>query len=258
MALDLGNMNLEERKKYLELKARYGTKIKPWYKKWWGVLILIILGLTIVLTTAAGLYVWNEIQRINKETGYTQNLDAKEALKKAIYGPGTNYFTGSDNAILTIVEFSDFACPYCAQSHGIIKKLINQHPGKIKIIYRDLPLHESSISLSLGARCAGEQGMFWEMHDQIFDNQKSLTGTEEELKSLIYGLAGSLGLNAAAFDSCYQNKKYLSNISNDYTDAKLLNLRGTPSWFLNEKLLSGSVPEADFLNLISNHLNNLQ
>lgn len=258
MALDLGNMNLEERKKYLELKALYGQKIKPWYKRWWGIIIISLIGLIITLLTAAGFYIWNEVKRINQETNYNQDLNNEKALNLAIYGPGTNYFIGNDQAVLTIVEFSDFACPYCAASHGVIKKIVNQNPGKVKIIYRDLPLHENSINLALGARCAGEQGMFWEMHDQIFANQKNLTGTEEELKDLIYSLAGTLGLNAANFDNCYQSKKYLSNISNDFSDARLLNLKGTPSWFLNGKLLSGSIPESDFLNLVSNHLKNLQ
>lgn len=257
MALDLSNMNLEERKKYLELKAQYGIKLLPWYKKWWGVLIIVILGLIIISLTTAGFYIWNKIQEYNAAENYNNNLTATKTIQEAI-NPGTGYFLGTDNALLTIVEFSDFACPYCQKAHSVLKKIIARYPGKVKIIFRDLPLHENSVDLAMGARCAGEQGKFWEMHDQLFANQDSLTATGDELKPIIYSLAGTIGLNAASFDKCYQEKKYLTEISSDYADATTLQLKGTPSWFLNGKLLSGYIPEDDFLSLLDKYFESLK
>lgn len=254
MPLDLGSMNLEERTKFLELKAKYQKQLQPWYKRWWGKAILITLGVVLTLLIASGFYIWNQMQEYKKLNEYNQKISSDKALQSAIYGPGTNYILGSETAVLTIVEFSDFACPYCNQAHSILKKITSRYPGKVKIIYRDLPLHENSVALALGARCAGEQGKFWEMHDQLFTNQSSLNVTGDELKSVIYGLAGTIGLNATTFDICYQDKKYYSNINTDYTDAIALNLKGTPSWFLNGKLLSGYMPEDDFLTLIDNYL----
>lgn len=257
MALDLGNMNLEERTKYLELKAKYGKKIMPWYKKWWGILIIFVLGLFLILLTAAGLYIWDQIKVYNNETSNTQTTNTLKNLEQTI-NPGTGYYLGSEKAILTIVEFSDFACPYCAQAYPVIKKIANKYPGKVKIIFRDLPLHENSVDLSMAARCAGEQGLFWEMHDQLFANQSSLKTTGDELKTTIYSLAGSIGLNASAFDTCFTDKKYLNNISADYADATTLKLKGTPSWFINNKLLSGYIAEDKFLSILESYLATLQ
>jgi len=259
MPVDLGNMNLEERTKYLELKERYKKQLRPWYKKWWGVLIIVIFGLIIILGTASGFYIYSEIQRINTEDTNNQQLNSSTALQKAINGPGTNYFLGPDTgAELTIIEFSDFACPYCEKAHTILKKIVSRYPGKVKIVYRDMPLHENSVELALGARCAGEQGKFWEMHDQLFANQSSLIGTGEPLASVIYGLAGTIGLNAATFNDCYTNKKYMGNISGDFSDGSTLNLKGTPSWFLNGKLLSGYIPEADYFILLDNYFSSFK
>jgi len=255
MPVDLGSMNLEERTKYLELKERYKKRLTPWYKRWWGILILTILGLIIILATVAGFYIWNEVQRIQSENSYNQKINSTEALRLAINGPGTNYFLGPDKgAQVTIIEFADFACPFCKQSYPILRKIVARYPGKVKIVWRDMPIHDNSIDLALAARCAGEQGKFWEMHDQLFINQDSLKGTEAERATVIYGLAGTLGINAATFNDCYTNKKYLANISTDFFDSNTLKLKGTPSWFIDGKLLSGYLPEKDFFDLLDGYL----
>lgn len=257
MALDLGNMNLEERKKYLELKALYGQKVKPWYKRWWGVIIIILIGIILTLLTAAGFYIFNQMKEYQINGWYEDDKNVNRKTIEEIINPGTGYFLGSDKAVLTIVEFSDFACPYCKQSHSILQKIVNKYPGKVQIFYRDLPLHENSIELSMAAYCAGEQGSFWEMHDQLFANQDNLKTTGDELREDLYALSLSLGLDEKTFASCYDNKKYLKNISADYADATTLKLKGTPSWFLNNKLVSGYIPENDFFNLLETYFSNL-
>jgi protein-disulfide isomerase len=216
-------------------------------------LIITILGLIIVFGTMIGFYLYNEVKRINTEQLSTQQTSVDKNIAAAIAGPGTNYFLGPDKgAQVIIVEFADFACPFCEQSHTILRKIIARYPGKVKIIYRDMPLHENSVPLALGARCAGEQGKFWEMHDQLFANQKDLTNVDT-LDKTIYDLAGTLGINAATFDSCYQSKKYLANISVDAADSMTLQLKGTPSWFIDDKLLTGYIPEADYFDLLDNY-----
>lgn len=257
MAVDLSNMNLEERTKYLELKARYGKNLLPWYKKWWGITILVVFTLVLIFAAAAGFYIWQQMKEYKAVEKANQQAGVTETVKKTI-NPGTGYFLGSENATLTIVEFSDFACPYCDKAYPVLRKIVARYPDKVKIVFRDLPLHEHSVALAMGARCAGDQGKFWEMHDQLFANQNSLTGTSSEVKSMIYGLAGTIGLNAATFDACYQSKKYLTAISTDYTDASTLKLQGTPSWFLNNKLLTGYIPEATFLAMIDKYFESLK
>lgn len=254
MPLDLANMDLEERTKYLELKERYKQKLRPWYKKWWGILILSILALFLILGTVIGLYILNLSKQIKAENAYNQTVNVSATMKMAINGLGTNYFMGTENAPLTIIEFSDFACPYCQQAHKIIRDAVAKYPGKIKAVYRDMPLHDNSIDLALSARCAGEQGKFWEMHDLLFENQSSLTATGDALTPTLNSLVGTLGIDTDKYNTCYTSKKYLSDIGTDYGDGAALSLVGTPTWFLNEKRLSGYLPEEDFFKLIEGML----
>jgi len=258
MPLDLAHMNLEERTKYLELKERYKKKLLPWYKKWWGITILIVLALGIILVTISGLYVWNKIQEIQTETTSNQTANVNEAMKLAINGVGTNYTMGTAGAPLTIIEFADFACPFCQKARNILKDANKKYPGKLRIVYRDMPLHANSIELALAARCVGEQGKFWEMHDLLFENQTNLTATGDELAVVLESLVGTLGINQEAYKKCYTDKKYLSDIGTDFGDSVALNLGGTPSWFLNEKNLSGYIPEEDFFKIIDSILANIK
>jgi len=269
MAKNLGNMSLEERAKYLALKEKYKKKLTPWYKRWWGVVLIIISGLILTALVAAGFYISNLTTKIingqenelllnYSENSFLNTINPQETdWNRIIYGPGTNYFLGVDDALITIVEFSDFACPYCAKAHKIAEQINTRYPDKVKFIYRDLPLHENSIDLALAARCAGEQGRFWEMHDQIFANQKALPLDSLELKPVIYDLAGTLGINAALFDKCFSEKKYTSNIAVDLEDAIALKTEGTPTWFINGRVMTGYLEDSAFIKMIDSYLETL-
>ena len=250
MPLDLASMNLEERAKYLELKERYKKKLLPWYKKWWGVVILVIIALVLLLTTISGFYILDKVKEINTEKTSTQTVDMGEAAKLAIDGIGTNYSLGSKDAPLTIIEFSDFACPFCQKAHSILKDINKRYPTQVRIVFRDMPLHANSIELALAARCAGEQGKFWEMHDLLFENQTSLTATGPELTVVLDGLVSTLGIDQEVYTKCYSDKKYVSDIGTDFGDGTALQLVGTPTWFLNYKRISGYIPETDFLDIV--------
>lgn len=252
MAKNLGNLNLEERTKYLALKEKYKKKLTPWYKRWWGVAIIIFLGFILASLIAAGFYffgAFNE-EKTRLLNVNTENID----IARTINGPGTNYSIGPDDAPLTIIEFADFACPYCAKAHKIAKKITDKYPDKVKFVYRDLPLHETSIDLGLAARCAGEQGKFWEMHDQLFANQSSLTTITPEFKTTIYDLAGTLGINASLFDKCFTERKYTSNIALDLEDAITLKIEGTPAWFINGRVMTGYLEDSAFITMMDNYL----
>lgn len=254
MATNLGNMNLEERAKYLALKEKYRNKILPWYRKWWGVVIIIVLGLIMIGAVASGLYIWKQVAEINAADEASIRINSDIELQRAIYGPGTNYFLGTDEAGLTIVEFADFACPYCAKAHHFARKVVDRYPGRVKFIYRDLPLHENSVDLALAARCAGEQGKFWDMHDQLFANQAVLNTTGEPLKNTIYNLAGTIGVNAALFDKCFEDQKYVTSIATDFNDALALKVEGTPSWFINGRVMSGYLEDSAFLTMLDTYM----
>ncbi|MFZ2310191.1 MAG: thioredoxin domain-containing protein [Patescibacteria group bacterium] len=255
MPLDLANMNLEERAKYLELKERYKKKLLPWYKRWWGVVILVILALVLLLAAISSFYILDKVKEIKTETTSTQTVDMTAAAKSAVNGIGTNYSLGPKDAPLTIIEFSDFACPFCQKAHGILKDINKKYPKQVRIVFRDMPLHSNSTELALAARCVGEQGKFWEIHDLLFENQTSLTATGAELTTLLESLVGTLGINQEAYIKCYSDKKYLSDIGTDFGDGTALQLVGTPTWFLNYKRISGYIPEEDFLAIVEGLLN---
>ena len=244
-------MSLEERLEYAAMKARHEKKIRPWYKKWWGKLILVFLALLLALLIAAGLYVKDKIKEIQQGQSEKSLAQQQQSYRQAIRGRGDNYFLGTaDQAAITIIEFADFACPFCQQSVAGLKQVAEQYPDRVKIVFRDYPLHENSVELALAARCAGEQNKFWEMHDALFANQEPLSVTGEELKTGLLTLAQSLDLIANQFSSCLESQKYLEQIRKDFEDGETLQIEGTPTWFMNENRLTGYLPADKFLDLI--------
>jgi len=247
-------MSLAERLKYAEMKARHAQKLKPWYKKWWGVLVLCIVALLLIFLIASVFYVINKVKEIKLEESQKSVSAEREAYQAAIIGGG-NYSSGTSAPQITIVEFSDFACPFCQQSSNVIKKITEQYKDKVKFVYRDYPLHDNSIELALSARCAGEQGKFWEFHDLLFVNQDKLTASGAELNTSLLTIAESLKINTEQFNSCIETKKYYTQIKRDFDDGEKLQIEGTPTWFINNYPLTGYIPEDKFLELINGLLN---
>jgi len=249
-------MSLEERLEYAAMKARHEKKLRPWYKKWWGRLGLIIIGLILALAIVAGLYVKEKIKEIQRTAAQQSLIDQQRIYQGTIAGDGSHYSLGAtQEPAVTIIEFSDFACPFCQQSVAGLKKAAAQYPDKLKIVFRDYPLHENSVELALAARCAGEQNKFWEMHDLLFANQDELTVTGDELTAALQALAVSLKLDSDQFANCRETQKYLAQIRQDFEDGEKLQIDGTPTWFINEGRLTGYLPEETFLGLISDLIN---
>ena len=249
-------MSLEERLKYAQMKARHKEVLLPWYKKWWGLIILIIGALTLALLLLASAYVINQVQNIlsvSEEAG----LEEQYALySEKIKGDGTNFSTGPLNATVTIVEFGDFSCPFCRQSAPGLRRLAADYHDRVRIIYRDYPLHDNSIDLALAARCAGEQGRFWDMHDQFFIYKTETSATGPELRALLMGLAEEMELDISRFDRCLEDRRYVPQIKKDFDDGEWLEIAGTPTWFVNDYPITGHVPEASLRELVDGLLMN--
>lgn len=245
-------MGLEERIEYAAMKARHEKKLRPWYQKWWGKLILTISSLLLICLIITGLYVVDSIKNIR--LGFSQQTlaDQQQAHNQAINGPGNNYQLGPINqAPVTVIEFSDFACPFCQQSVAGLKKAAAQYPTQLKIVFRDYPLHENSVDLANAARCAGEQNKFWEIHDIFFANQDKLTSSGDELRVALLSITQTLGINSDQFNTCLDEQRYLIDIKQDFQDGETLQIQGTPTWFINGKRLTGYMPEEQFLLLIT-------
>lgn len=168
---------------------------------------------------------------------------------------------GNKDAKVTIVEFSDFQCPYCEAyfndaEKGIIKDYVNT--GKAKFAYRHLPLvqiHPNAYKAASASECANEQKKFWEYHDILFQNQtawSNLDSTSAVAKFKEY--AGTLGLNAGSFNSCLDLDKYKADIDKDIADGGTAGANGTPATFINGVLISGAQPFANFKTLIDAEL----
>jgi protein-disulfide isomerase len=153
---------------------------------------------------------------------------------------------GKEDAPVTIIEFSDYQCPFCGrhftQTYPQLKKDYVD-TGKIKIVFRDFPLnsiHPQAQKAAEAAECAGEQGKYWEMHDKLFENQGALDVAS--LKSY----AQTLGLNTADFNSCLDSGKMASEVAKDLSDGQSYGVQGTPAFFVEGKLISGAQPYSVF------------
>jgi len=176
------------------------------------------------------------------------NLDNyDEQIKKQIEGENNPSF-GATNPKVTIVEFSDFACPFCKASFPAIREIGLKNQENVKIIFRDWPGHEYSLPLALAAYCAGEQGKFWEMHDKLFQNQSDTFGKD---KNQLAALAQQLGIYNEDFQTCFDSQKYLPQIKKNYIDSEILGVAGTPTWFINGKKIEGELSSTDLEKIIS-------
>ena len=158
---------------------------------------------------------------------------------------------GSDRARITIVEFSDYQCPYCKLSVPVIKELLQEYPLDVKVIYRDYPgpNHPYASQAAEAAHCAGDQGKFWAYHDLLFQQQNQ-QGWD------FAALANELKLDSLAFGSCLSNGRYREEVAADLRDGLNLGISSTPTFFVNGRPLIGARPLADFKALIDPLLEN--
>ena len=154
---------------------------------------------------------------------------------------------GNPDAGITMVEFSDFQCPYCEQAYLIVKELLKKYDGKVKLAYRDLPLQEVQSDIhgaGEASRCAGEQGKFWEYHDLLFENQ------DEYGENAFNSFAEHLGLDTARFSACLESGKFKPLVQADFDEGIRLGATGTPAFFINGIFVNGARPQNEFEEII--------
>jgi protein-disulfide isomerase len=165
-----------------------------------------------------------------------------------------NYFKGDKDAPVTLYEFSDYQCPFCGRWwSGTLPDIEEQYikTGKVKLVFKDFPLdsiHPEATPAAIAARCAGDQGQFWEMHDLIFQNQASLSTANYKL------WATQLNLDAADFNSCLDTRQHLSAVRKDLVEGQQNGIRGTPGFLLNGEVISGAQPFSVFQQAIDRAL----
>jgi len=156
-------------------------------------------------------------------------------------------FKGPDDAVVTIIEFSDFQCPYCQRVVPTIDQIVAKYPTQVRFVFRNLPLdriHSRARAAAEAAACADKQGDFWGYHDLIFATPKALT--DEDLERY----ATELGLESAAFSQCVQNRETRSIVDADVAAAESLQISGTPSFLVNGIPMHGAQGLENFSEII--------
>jgi protein-disulfide isomerase len=153
---------------------------------------------------------------------------------------------GPDDAPVTIVEFSDFQCPFCQRADPVLKEIVRRHPKDVRVVYRHLPLdsiHPPARPSAEAAACAEEGGKFWEYHDVLFANNRALG--PEDLKRY----AEEVGLEAESFEECMETRRHAAAVQADVLEAQSIGITGTPAFVVNGVVLFGlkSVEEMDEL-----------
>jgi protein-disulfide isomerase len=188
-------------------------------------------------------------------TEYFKTLKAKykvdmklEPVRVEVAATGPAH--GPASAPVTIVEFSDFQCPYCSRLTPTIKQVEQKYGDKVRVVFRQypLPMHPNAQKAAEASLCALDQGKFWEMHDAMFGDQNSLG--VDQLKAT----AAKLGLNADKFNKCLDSGEKAASIQADQKAGSEAGVSGTPAMFVNGRFINGAVPIDQITNVVDDEL----
>jgi protein-disulfide isomerase len=160
-------------------------------------------------------------------------------------------FRGAADAPVTIVEFSDFECPYCKRAHSTLIQLLEKYAGKVKLVHRDFPLdsiHHQAQRSAEAARCAQDQGKFWQYYDTLFKESPKLSPGD------LNRYAAQVGIDTKKFDACLKASAHKNIIQRDVNEGRRLGITGTPAFFINGRPISGAQPLETFARVIDDEL----
>jgi len=185
--------------------------------------------------------------KLKKDYGYKSMVEPDRAKVDVAGHPSK----GPATAPVTIVEFSDFECPYCGGLYPTLKRVEDTYKDKIRIVYRQFPLnniHPRAQKAAEASLCANEQNKFWQLHDAMFNDQKNLTVDDLKAK------AAALSLNAATFATCLDSGKHAAAIQSSLEEGNRLGVDGTPALFINGRYLGGNQPYDAIAKIIEDEL----
>lgn len=159
--------------------------------------------------------------------------------------------TGNLNSKITVVEFSDFECPYCAKGADVFKKLKAEYSDKVKFIFKQFPLsfHKNAQAAAEASLCANEQGKFFEYHDTLFTNNKALE------KENLSKYAASINLDAAKFKECLDSGRMKAKVEQDMKEGQEYGITGVPAFIIDGELVVGAVPYEEVKTVLDEALN---
>ena len=160
-------------------------------------------------------------------------------------------FKGAEKAQVTIVKFEDFECPFCKNVQPTLAAVLKQYNGKLRVVHKDLPLeaiHPQAQLAAEAARCAGDQGNFWEYHDTLYAKAPKLAAAD------LKAYAKDMGLDMTKFDQCLSSDKFKGLVQKDLSEGAKLGLTGTPTFLINGREISGALPVESFAAIIDEEL----
>lgn len=208
-----------------------------------SILIPIIFFIT---GLGSGWLIWGRDASVNSQ------VQVDNTVKRYNVSLDDDPSTGPENAPITIVEFSDYQCPFCIKWHDeVFSRLLKDYEGKIRFVYRDFPLesiHPEALPAAEAANCASEQDAYWQFHDALF-GQKNGLGAEAYVS-----YATELGLDVEKFTACIKSGKYADEIRADIENGSSIGVSSTPTFFVNGMVIIGAQPYEVFKQLIDKEL----
>ncbi|MEZ4254326.1 MAG: thioredoxin domain-containing protein [Polyangiales bacterium] len=173
------------------------------------------------------------LERSEIETKYRQRYGKDEGVSIDVTGAPVR---GAPMAPITVIEFSDFECPFCGRAFPIVEQILREFQGKVRVVFLNYPLsgHVRAMPAARAAVAAGKQGKFWEMHDMLFRNQTALE--DEDLRKY----AQAIGLDVAKFEADLASPEVQAKVDADRAKGEKVNVQGTPTFFVNGRAFDES------------------
>lgn len=201
---------------------------------------VLVIGLLSLQTVLLGVLLWriDALQRLVLTIASGGGLGAAAEAEEVVdVDPGTGATQGAAEAPVTIVEFSCFTCPACADLQPGLKQMLSRHPDKVRLAFRYFPLRLEGkpILLAKAAECARRQGKFWETHDLLFSK-----GAEIETAEDLVEVTAPLGLDREGFSQCLASKEVEARVLEDFEAGRSYGVNSTPTLFVNGRRVSGA------------------
>ncbi|APJ02535.1 DsbA family protein [Silvanigrella aquatica] len=200
---------------------------------------------------AAGSYFRDLVAKAVSEGDIEVTGASKPSTPKVNIDIGNSPSKGPKDAPITIVEFADFQCPYCATAQPTVEEVLKKYKGKVRYVFKNYPLvqiHPEAIPAAIAAECANKQDKYWQMHDGLFENHNKL-GEETYNK-----LAQNIGLKLDEFNNCRKDTSVRDKINAEMEYGQSLGINATPAFYINGIQLMGSLPKAEFEKVINSEL----
>jgi len=188
---------------------------------------------------------------------FRDELKAKAGVKVSLEAPRVDLTVpanapalGPAGAPVTIVEYLDYQCPFCHRAESVVEEVLGRYPGRVRFVHRDFLLGKPrSLAAARAARCAGEQGKFWEYHRSLLVSPGDMG--DEDLRNR----AASMGMDAGKFSSCATSDRYDADIRSSTESGNAVGIDATPTFFINGRRMTGALPADQFAEAIEEELN---